>query len=406
MKKLALLLLCSPILLSSCNFLVGNKEDDTVNDIFEQGRIDPILVPQGVGYVPVQPYFTGFSNPVDVHAGYDEMIYVVDDFGVHVLDLAGRRFRTISIPGARQVVQDRRLHTYVIGRTDITIGGQSYNVAAVYHLQNTATAAGPDFLDTLIQPFSDLSRQFSSFRGAADEAVQFTGMAVLHDNTLMVSRKGPTNSSSSVAYPDNTVLLFDPNGNNTGHSNGLSANTPSISSSYNVSALTGFAGAPQRLFGISQSRDFFLAQYDSLNPVEFACIGIQYLFDPDLGTLYQGKPAYLNFDTSRASRFLYESYRFGKIEDLCVAADNTEYLFVVDSKKDSLYQFTNQGFEGVNPPATYQDRKQINVSFGGEGNGPFNFVDPSGVTYLRKIVYVADKGNGRICRFKLSTDLE
>nr|MBP9181087.1 hypothetical protein [Bacteroidia bacterium] len=69
-------------------------------------------------------------------------------------------------------------------------------------------------------------------------------------------------------------------------------------------------------------------------------------------------------------------------------------------------QFTNRGYEGVNAPATYSDRKQIIASFGGNGSGPFQFKDPSGVCYFKRMVYVADKGNGRICRYKLSTDIE
>lgn len=404
--KQSLFFLSALLFLSSCQFFFGKKTDDTIDEIFIQGNIDPNLIPAGVGYVPVQPFFTGFSNPIDICAGYDEMIYVVDDFGLHVLDQAGRRYRTIPIPGAKEVVQDRRLHTYVSGRVSVNIGGTDYQVAAVYHLTNTATADGPFFIDTLIQPFDDQSRAFTSFRGAADEAVQFNGLSVLFDNTLMVGRTGPTNSTSSVAYPDNTLLFYTEDGVNKGNSNGLTSNSPSIKSSYKIQSLNGFAGPPQRLFGINTSRDFFLAQYDSLNPVEFACLGIEYQADPDLGERYDGKPIYLNFDTSKATRFLYESFRFGRIADICVAADNTEYLFVIDQDKDSLFQFTNQGFEGVTPPANFPASKLIITSFGGEGSGLFNFRDPSGVCYLKRIVYVADKGNGRICRYVLSTDLE
>ncbi|MFM8493662.1 MAG: hypothetical protein ACKOA7_08000, partial [Bacteroidota bacterium] len=38
--------------------------------------------------------------------------------------------------------------------------------------------------------------------------------------------------------------------------------------------------------------------------------------------------------------------------------------------------------------------------------GPFQFRSPNGVAYFRRVVYVADTGNGRIMRYKLSTDLE
>ncbi len=406
MKKLILASLLLPLVFGSCKKFFGSKDDPTLDEIFIQGKIDPNLIPAGVGYVPIQPFFTGFSNPVDICAGYDEMLYVVDDVGVHVLDQAGRRFRTIPIPGAQEVVQDRRLHTYVSGRINLNIGGNDYNVAAVYHLSNTATADGPYFIDTLIQPFCDASREFTSFRGNPDERVQFNGLTILHDNTLMIGRTGPTNSQNSVVFPDNTVLFFDQDGVNTGNSNGLISNSASIKSSYKIQGLCGYAGPPQRVFGISNSRDFFLAQYDSLNPVEFACIGIAYQYDPDLGVRYDGKPSFLNYDTSKADRFLYESYRFGRITDLCMAADATQYLFVTDSDKDSLFQFTNEGFEGVTPPANFPADKFIITSFGGEGSSLFQFRDPSGVCYLKRIVYVADKGNGRICRYILSTDIE
>jgi len=80
-------LLCLTLSFSSCDFLLGSKKDETVDEIFDQGAIDPTLVPQNVGYVPILPFFQGFINPVDVYVGYDEMIYVVDDNGVNVLDL-------------------------------------------------------------------------------------------------------------------------------------------------------------------------------------------------------------------------------------------------------------------------------------------------------------------------------
>jgi hypothetical protein len=103
---------------------------------------------------------------------------------------------------------------------------------------------------------------------------------------------------------------------------------------------------------------------------------------------------------------LYQSYRFAQPADVCIAPDETGYIFVVDAQKDSLYQFTNKGFEGVNPPANSGIKKQIITSFGGRGAGAFEFNQPSGVAYFKRIVYVADKGNNRIIRYKLSTDLE
>lgn len=400
---LALLVLTA----TSCDFLVGSKKNDVTDEIFKEGRIDPQLVPQDVGYVPVQPYFQGYVNPVDVYVGYDEMLYVVDDNGVHVLDLKGTRHRTIPIPNATDVVMDRRLHLYVAGTIRQNVGGTDYDLAAVYHIINPSTGSGPQVIDTIIHPFDDESRRQIAFRGADDAKVRFTGLATLHDNYLYVSRTGPNNSFNTTARPDNTVLIYDADGKNTGYAQGLNPASSSLRSALGISSIATFAAPPQRLFGMSTSRDFMITQADSNQNVEFRVLWIKENFDPDLGTRIFGEnTALLNFDTTKAGRFLYQSFRFGYPSDIYIAPDATGYVFVTDAKTDSLYQFTRAGFEGANPPANYPSRKQINVSFGGTGAGPFQFRQPSGVCYFREIIYVADKGNGRICRFKLSTDIE
>ena len=388
---------------TSCDFLFGKKENDTTQQIFEQGAIDPDLVPNEVGYVPIQPYWY-VPNPIDVYAGYDEMIYVIDDNGLEVFDQKGTKQRTIFIPGATDVIQDRRLHTYVAGRVDVTINNVTYNLAAIYHIINASTASAPLVIDTLIQPFCDITRNNTAFRGVDDEAVQFTGLATLSDNTLYVSRLGPTNNLASVARPDNTILIFDENGVNTGYTNGLSPTVSSLKSCINVSSIASFAAPPQQTFGVNTSHDFLLLQNG--DAPQYKALWIVENFDPDAGVSFGENDALLNFDTSKAQRFLYTPNRFSSPADIYVAPDASGYIFIVDSERDSLYQFTQAGFEGVNPPANSTITKQILASFGGEGSGPFQFIQPSGVCYFDKTVYVADKGNNRIARFKLSTDLE
>jgi hypothetical protein len=162
---------------------------------------------------------------------------------------------------------------------------------------------------------------------------------------------------------------------------------------------------------MSSSKNFYLTQSNQNQNVEYRVSAISVIDDPELGTQYSETSTLLNFDYSKANRFLYESFRFSKPEDCYISPDNLQYTFVVDSGTDSLYVFTSQGYEGINPPANSGLRKQVIVSFGGPGSdgsssGPFSFKDPSGVCYFRKTVYVADKGNNRICRYKLSSDLE
>jgi len=402
---LAALLLATASLLSGCDFLFGSRHDETVDEVFEQGAIDPTLVPDKVGYVPIFPFWEGFSNPVDVFVGYDEMVYVIDDRGLNILDHKGTLHNTIHIPGATDVIQDRRIHTYVAGRVDIDINDDLVpeNLAAVFRLENAGTGA-PVFIDTLIHPFNDPSRNNTAFRPDDDPLVAFTGLATLADNTLYVARTGPRNSLTAIARPDNAILFFDAQGANTGYAVGLSPIASSLKSVIDVSAIATFIGPPQSLSGFSTSADFLVLQTDP--KAEFKALWIVKTVDPEVGVAYLENPRLASFDRSKADRFLYEPFRFDQPADVYLAPDFSSYIFIVDSQRDSLYQFTPAGYEGVNPPPNSGMEKQVPASFGGKGSGPFQFDQPSGVCYFEKTVYVADKGNNRICRFRLSTDLE
>lgn len=408
MKKLIpVFILSASIAFSSCSGLFGSKSDDQTDEIFEQGAIDPNLIPDKIGYVPIFPFFSNFTKPVDVYVGYDELIYVVDDKGLSILDQKGTVYQVIPIPGATDVTQDRRLHTYVLGRVQHPTLG---NRAAIYHLMNTASG-NYEIIDTLIHPLNDESRSSTANRGADDEAVKFTGISTLYDNTVYVSRTGPRNDPNSFVRPDNGVLVYNQDGTNTGFAVGLSPNTSSLKSALGISSLATFSAPPQRIQGMSTSKNFLITQASQDQAVEYRTLMITVYDDPELGTQYTETSSLLNFDPSKADRFLYESFRFKKPEDCYIAPDNLGYMFIVDSETDSLYVFTGQGFEGVNPPANSGITKQMIVSFGGPGadgtsSGPFSFNDPSGVCYNRRTIYVADKNNNRICRYRLSTDLQ
>lgn len=400
----ATLLFATLMQLASCDVLFGKKDDATIDDIFVEGSIDPNLFPNTVGYVPLQPFWNYFNQPVDVFVGYDEMIYVVDADGLKILDQKGQFQRLIPIEGATDVTQDRRLHTYVTGRVNKEIAGITYNLPAIFHLTNTSVIDGPQFIDTLIHPFADASRNNTVFRGADDEAVRFTGLATLADNTLFVSRTGPINNAASISRPDNAILFYDENGANIGYANGASATTSNLKSVLQPEAIATFAAPPQSIAGFSSSRDVIVAQGSPA--AEFKVLWLKETFEPDAGSVYNENAALAQTDITKADRFLYQSNRFVFPADVFVAPDQTGYIFVVDAEKDSLYQFTRLGYEGVNPPANSGSTRQVLASFGGEGSGPFNFNAPSGVCYFKNTIYVADKNNNRICRYKLSTDVE
>ncbi|MBI3142910.1 MAG: hypothetical protein HYZ16_08790 [Bacteroidetes bacterium] len=398
-------LLTFSIALPACQGLLGTKEDDTVKEIFEEGAIDPTLNPQSIGYVPVLPVWEGFDAPMDIYAGYDEMVYVVDKQGVHVLDQTGTRHRSIQIPGAMEVVQDRRLHTYVIGKAPQTVNGEVRLFSAIYRLSNTAGAGDVAFLDTLIHPYADVSRRNTSIR-KEDEEVEFTGVAPMSDNTIYVSRSGPRNDVNAAYRPDNAVLIFDREGVNTSYARGLSPVVSSIKSAINISAIATEVAPPQELYGMSELLNFVICQKpgNGYQP-EYGALYITVNFNPESGYTYDATPGLTEFDRDKSSRFLYQTWRFPSPEDVCIAPDR-RHIFIVDSELDSLFQFSITGEEGIVPPASFKDRRNAIVSFGGDGDGPFQFRNPSGVCYLRKVLFVADKGNGRILRYKLNTDLE
>lgn len=385
---------------SSC---LGSKKDKTVDEIFAQGKIDPKLVPTGIGYVPIQPFFNGFNHPTDVLVGYDEFVYIVDEDGVHILDQAGRKQQTISFKGASDITQDRRLHTYVAATVEIKVGGNTKTVAAVYHLINTAIGKY-EIVDTLIHPYCDESRIGSGFR-ASDELVRFTGLACTADNRLYISRTG-TENQDPIANPDNTILIFDKDLKYVGYSKGLNPLSPNLKSELGISSIATFSAPPQRVFGMNPSADFMILQSDPRTDIEFRALWIKQQVDVDLGEIFSENTAMLNFDTTKADQFLYRPYRFKNPQDIYIAPDQTNYIFIVDAETNQLFQFTNKGFEGVNPVATSGLKKQQVVSFGSLGAGPLQFNQPSGVCYFKRMIYVADKNNNRICRFKLSTDLE
>ncbi len=415
-KKYSFFLIIAVVLFNSACSLVGDKRNKTADEVFDQGKVDPNLNVSNVGYVPLYPFFNGIRNPLDVFVGYDELIYVIaendeadiNDNELLIYDQKGTLSYRLRIPGATDVVQDRRLHTYIAGRAQRPNGTEL--VAAVYRISNLGSGT-PIFEDTLIHYLCDESRTTTSFRGPDDVAVQFTGIACLYDNTLYVARTGPTNRTDGFVRPDNGVLVFNPKGENIGFSNGLNPTESSLKSAAGISGLATLVGPPQRLTGINTSKNFFVTLNNRDFNLEYRVLNINVFDDPDAGTQYSENPTFLNFDPTRADRFLYEPNRFLEPYDICVAPDVSGYIFVTDTGKDSVYIFANNGFEGVNPPANINVRRQIIASFGGSGpdgkaSGPFNFVNPTGICYFQRTIFVCDKGNNRICRYRLNTDLQ
>jgi hypothetical protein len=413
-------LLLSLVLLAGCDFL-GNKDDATTSEILRDGRIDPTQV-SDVGYVPIQPFFqqtqTGTLNaPTGIAAGFDGFLYVVDADGLHVIDRAGRpqnamtSFRGQPLIEATSVIQDRRLRVHVTAMRDTTVEGTLYRLPVVYQIDGLSTGE-PTVARILWHPFDDRSRAIILRNPVpADLQTRFTGTALLGDNSLLVTRAGPTSLDLSV--PLNTVLVFDREGVNTNALTNLSARRGSLVSSVYPTAIATPIGPPQRTT-FPDTRDFYIAQSPSAPDggsgdiaVPFSVLSIRVTETPD-GDLYQPDVNLLAAAQlgEPGQRFLYEANRFSRPSGLTIAADQTGYLFVTDSARDSLYVFTPGGVEGVAPPPGSTSLLPVNASFGGSGSGLLQLSRPGGVAYFERTVYVADTGNNRITRYRLNTDLE
>lgn len=426
MKKLGFLLALFVVAGVGCDSIFGSKNDETNEEIFDEGKIDPRL--ENVdGYAPVLPFWGEFDAPNDVHIGFDTFVYVTDNEGVHLLDRADLSpRRTIQLQGANAVTQDRLLNVYVSARIDTTIDKNgtptTFNLPAVFKIKNMNGAGDIQFVDTLIFPFDDASLSTSAAQNARlnkgssnnYENVEITGLTILADNSVYISRRGPQNNTNQIAAPDNTVLEFariEENGvptnkmTNVRQITTLNPTNPSLRSAVRLSSIASFVTPPQR-DRLTDDRSFLIAQASQAQNIDFRVLWINAVETTD-GLIFEQNSSLLTQDTSQANGFLYEPGKFQMPTDIAFSGDDDAFIFVVDSETDSLYQFQSNGQEGVNPPVGADaDSKKIVVSFGGEGAGPKQFMNPSGVAYYRTIVYVADTGNNRIARFKLTTDFE
>lgn len=424
-KKFALPILATVLIVTGCD-LLGSKGDSITDEIFEQGRQDPNVIVEEIGYAALVPFWDDFNQPTDVFVGYDELIYVTDSEGVHVLDRAGRIYDTYPLRGAVSVTQDRLLNVYVAARYDTVITAVdpdiTWDLPAVYKLQNLNTNDPVETVDVLKHPF----RRFDSSRSNTtlerfrlnrnsqnnDELVEITSVAVMSNNEIYITRRGPSNSSTT-PFPDNTVLIFNHEteaGERTGRMRNvgrinLRPNEPAnFFSGIDISDITTFIGPPQR-DNPPDDRGFIITQGNPERNIPFRTLWINAVNTPD-GIEYRQNSSLQVRDTTRADSFLYDQNKFKNPSGVAYSADARSHIFVVDAETDSLYQFQSNGIEGINPPAGSDLEKAVNVSFGGTGNGPREFNSPGGVAYFQRIVYVADTGNNRIARYRLNIDFE
>ncbi len=382
---------------ASCDKYFGDKTDTDF-------LTPPDFSQRPAFYVPVQPVLAGLQKPTDVVYGFDELIYVVDSAAELVIsyDQSGRQLSRFRVPGAKKVAQDRALDLLVLGHKDTVINNSNQRFDAVYRLDIThggvVNLGAAQITNTLVHPFY-YKNTFSS----TDASTRFTDIAVYGDNSYYVSRTGEFPGSPGLP-PDDAVIFFN---ENDVYQSPVFVNSQGrlVRDFFKVpSAITTFMQPPQ-ISAQAFSRNFiYCSSPQERNTNEFRIRTIEYVITEN-GASY-GPVAPVQRDTSTSSGTISDSEKYFNPTGITVAGDGTNYIFVVDADTDSLYQFSGNGLEGVNPPAGAASDKNIIVSFGGTGNGLTQFNRPSAVAYANEIVYVADRDNGRVLRFRLTTDFD
>lgn len=414
MKKLFFPLALFGLLLSGCEDYLGNKTDLDFIDIPPDNSI------REVAYVPILPALDRFSRPVDICVGFDNLLYVVDEATEEVIamDEAGNILGRKRIPGARSVVQDRRFDLLVVGSHDslyrASTGDTNLRFSAIYRLRMLDGAGGyglneARIINKVIHPFYYTQGNVLS---RTEDYVYFNKIAVIGDNQdpqrnnqYYVTRQynrtpsdGLPITSSGPLGPNDAVLLFD---NEDRLITPISVQTASgfFNDFFNQPmGITSLTQPPQ--FSAVGGRDFLYTSLDRNNALK-----VQYLqfVEGEFGAEYQPR-ILASGDTSQADGFINAPGKFAQPYDITIAGDGSQFIFVVDAENDSLHQFSFNGFEGVRPPAAAGIDRYVKASFGGSGSSAMEFNRPQAVAYFNRIVYVADAGNGRILRFRLTLD--
>jgi hypothetical protein len=334
-------------------------------DKFDTADLGTTAPPDSYGdtsYVLQQPVWTGFSEPADVHLGFEPFIYVAERGAdrVTMLDVAGNVVGSSApILNPTAISQDYRLDLLVCGEFDTTIGGRSATFGAIYRIN--MMSAGHNIANAAITRvyFSPLNPNR-----------RFTGITVLADNSYYVTRTGPSNNSP--VDPDDAIMLFDSN-------DGLRPRVEWPGLSVDGTGLATLT-VPTSITTVSRfSTDFIFTQKG-----EKSLFRTQWITQRTTGDVTQWQSFYTpardgDIDFLRVSLF-------NRPEDVTV--DDAGNVFVIDAGLDSLFRFNASGF--------------ISQAFGGAEQ----FQHPEGVAYFDKILYIADTGNDRILRFVLSTELK
>jgi hypothetical protein len=318
-------------------------------------------------YVLQNPEWTGFKSPEDIIVGYDQMIYICDTKNNDVvqMDFAGDKLSTRLFDAniyPKKVAQDYNFDLLIL--CDSTTSVDTITVLKRIKLVEGGGLVGSSTA-RVITLFTSMypTPNSNKFR-------KFTGISVFPDNSYIITRIGPSDLSGM------------DNGNTLLKVKGIEAVTQ-------IDKLTGFQTSGNSFYSIenvsgitvakNSSTDFIITRNTndstSLNKViYFIYNDVNGTYDPKYNSPLQD----------------IANTKFGTPNGL--VQDVNSNIFVVDALRNHLYKFNTSG-------------KLLVESFGTLGSDVHQLRYPKGVAWYNKILYIADTGNNRIVRYKLSTDL-
>jgi hypothetical protein len=317
-------------------------------------------------YVQLFPSFSGYEGAEDVHVGNDQLLYVADT----------RANRLVMLNRAGQLLSQRTmLHPLSVGqdsRLDLLVGGEVVavngdTIGAVFRVHLVST--NPDSAHRL-----EVSRIDTVWKEPAKPVRRFPGITVFADNSYLVVRTGPDNSS--FIDPDARILLFDASDHFITPVPGFTSTSGGgITNLNHPTAIASFPGV----------KDFVVTQ--TSEGVSYGAIWMTYESTADFeGWLPKYDPA---SPDDRSVAFIRPS-RFLDPEGVAIDPVRRD-VFIADAALDSVFKFNSRG------------------AFKAESFG-FAATDgamqrPTGVAFFSSVLYVLDAESGQILRFRLSTDI-
>lgn len=312
-------------------------------------------------YIQQYPVWTGFNKPEAVYAGTDQLIYVADtkNNGIVQMDVAGGRYGTFYFDNSvfpKKIAQD--------GNFDLLLICDSVTV-----LDTTSVIIRLKIVQGggVLNQGTPAIRLLNSLRPTPNSSKlrRFTGISTYPDNSYIITRTGPDDPLNIDA--GNAILKVK-----------------GIDSVSSLTVLNGFQTSGNSFYSIEHVSSILTIKN---NATDFI------ITRSTQDTSNLNKVIYFEFNFTNGTydpRFTSASQeivnlKFGSPD--AVAFDLNSSIFVIDSYRNHIYKFSSTG-------------KLLTESFGDSTK----FNHPKGISFFNKVVYIADTGNDRIIRFKLSTD--